>query len=634
VIKRLSLALLVFIGSFSADALDTLTVDDSKVEFVLQGKYFEILEDPSKSLSINDVLSPNYVNKFKLNTENYTFNKNHNSAYWIRFSVRLNSKKDYNYIFESYAPHTDEYDLYYKDDQGNYRVRRSGLRLDFYNREYINKNLVMDFPIKNGEVQTYYIRIFSKSHSGFDYRIKTNNYFSFYSTNEYFFLGIYYGILIIMAVYNFLMYFSIKEKVYLYYVLYVLSGILSTLTDDGLGYQFLWFSFPSLNPLIGYHLAPSLLLISFVLYSREFLGLGENYQEKDKLIKWFVIGYFIYYVLELTILPKFLQFRGAYLVPFIAVYVIAIQCFFQGFKPARFFILGYTFIFFSIFIIQLRATGTVKGNLFTVYSLNYGLVIEVVVLSFGLADRIKIFKKEREEAQVEIIEQLEENNKLNERVNKQLEENNLLQGKVNRELEAKVAERTKELNSKNLELEEANVKLKIMTDKAYEMASKLDIDNWNLKKYVKEEIKARISDQEVPFEEFCKIFPNEHTCFKYLDELKWGNNQYHCRKCSNTKYIKGVKAFSRKCTRCGYVESVTAYTLYHGVRFPIDKAFYLTYFIHRRGNKVTLDELSELLQLRRNTCWNFKKKIMATITDFKKKTKDGKLEHWEEIILN
>ncbi len=73
----------------------------------------------------------------------------------------------------------------------------------------------------------------------------------------------------------------------------------------------------------------------------------------------------------------------------------------------------------------------------------------MVVLSFGLADRIKIFKKEREEAQVEIIDQLEENNKLNERVNKQLEENNLLQGKVNRELEAKVSERTKELNSKN-----------------------------------------------------------------------------------------------------------------------------------------------------------------------------------------
>ncbi|MBY0424960.1 MAG: transposase, partial [Cytophagales bacterium] len=264
----------------------------------------------------------------------------------------------------------------------------------------------------------------------------------------------------------------------------------------------------------------------------------------------------------------------------------------------------------------------------------YGLVIEVVVLSFGLADRIKIFKKEREEAQTKIIEQLEENNLLNEQVNKQLEENNLLQGKVNRELEAKVLERTKELNEKNLELEETNVKLKIMTEKAYEMASKLDIDNWNLKKYVKEEIKARISDQEVPFDEFSKIFPNEHTCFKYLEELKWNNNTYHCRKCSNTKYIKGVKAFSRKCTRCGYVESVTAYTLYHGVRFSIDKAFYLTYIIHRRGNKVTLDELSELLQLRRNTCWNFKKKIMATIADYKKKTKDAKLEHWEEIILS
>jgi hypothetical protein len=162
------------------------------------------------------------------------------------------------------------------------------------------------------------------------------------------------------------------------------------------------------------------------------------------------------------------------------------------------------------------------------------------------------------------------------------------------------------------------------------MSLKLDLDNWNLQKNVKESIKARMSGKEVSYSEFNKIFPDEITCLRYLDELKWSES-FKCRKCGNTKYINGVKVFSRKCTRCGYPESVTAYTLFHGLRFPINKAFYMTYLIHRK-NKITLDELSVLIDLRRNTCWNFKKKILASIEAYQK-TKKRPLETWEEIVL-
>jgi uncharacterized coiled-coil protein SlyX len=599
-------------------------ITDSKEEYVLGFDFLEILEDTTRSLSFVD--AQKNTQDWILNQEEFPFNKNPESSYWIRFKIRNTSRFDKNFILETFSPHTNLIEIYVPNDSGVYRKKQAGENFEFENREHINKNIIFDIPHNpSNTVTTVYAHVLSKNYSGFDFRIKSVNYFMYYSTNEYYFLGIYYGILIIMALYNLLIFFSVHEKVYLYYVFYVASGILSTLTDDGLGFQYVWSSFPELIPFIGLHFAPTLLMLTFALYASSFLELRRNFPKEFKIVWYSIAAYAIYYVFIALFIPSLIHFKGVYIIPFIITYGVSIRCFFRGYKPARFFIIGYTFIFVSIIIIQLRAMHIqlvdiqlVPGNIFTVYALNYGLVLEVVILSFALADRIRIIKREKEEAQKEIIERLEENK--------------ALQEKVNRELEQKVAERTRELISKNAELEDANLKLKDLNEKVNEMNAKLDYDNWHLKKDLKEDLKARIVDAEVSYEQFNNVFPDEPTCFRYMEDLKWGNG-YNCRKCGNQKYTKTSKPFTRKCTKCGNVESVTAYTLFHGVRFPINKAFYMTYIVHRRGNKITLDELSELLQLRRNTCWSFKKKVMEHIDAFKKKSKDGRLETWEEIIL-
>jgi len=610
--------LLLILLHFGANASDIIELNDAKEDYTLGKADIDIFEDIEKKYSIQNVSSADF-SLFVENNEKYPFNKNSNSRYWIRFKVRNSSRFDKAFVLETYSPHTNWIQLYVPDGKGGYRVKEAGENFKFENREHINKNIIFDFPVgSESDVFTYYVKIESRNYSGFDFRIKSVNYFMYYSTNEYYFLGLYYGILLIMAVYNLLMYVSIKEKVYIFYVFYVLSGILSTMTDDGLGFQYLWANYPHHIRFIGIYFAPSLLLITFIFYSIAFLELNKNFPKLRNLLLGVTAMYFVYYFITIVVAPEFIQFKLAYILPFLTSYIIAIYIFSKGYKPARFYIVGYTFILLSIVIIQLRAMNLVPGNLFTVYSLNYGLVFEVVILSFALSDRIRIIKKENEEAQKEIIEKLEENK--------------ALQEKVNRELENKVAERTQELIDKNNELENANVQLKVLNEKVNDMNAKLDYDNWHLKKDLKEDLKARIIDSEVPYEQFNNVFPDEATCFRYMEELKWGTG-YKCRKCSNVKYTKGSKPFTRKCTKCGNVESVTAYTLFHGVRFPINKAFYMTYIVHRRGNKITLDELSELLDLRRNTCWSFKKKVMENIEAYKKKSKDGHLDTWEEIIL-
>src|SRR6478735_1702198 len=326
-----------------------------------------------------------------------------------------------------------------------------------------------------------------------------------------------------------------------------------------------------------------------------------------------------------SILPVATHTHIFYLIPFITIYVAGIRSFMKGYKSARFFIVGYTFVLVSIVIIKLRSDGSIEGNLFTVYSLNYGLVLEVLVLSFAMTDRAKQDKRQKEKA-------LRERNEAQYKAIRQLRINEELKDKVNRELEAKVAERTKEINEKNGELAIANEKLKELTDQANQMSVKLDIDNWQLQKKVQESLRARMAGQIVSIEEFNRIFPDETACFRYLYELKW-DESFTCYKCGSHEAAADEKAFTKKCASCGYSESVTAHTLFHALKFPITKAFLITYLVIHKEDKMTLDELSDLLDLRRNTCWKFKQKVGEAIELYKKAHKISTVKSWENVIL-
>ena len=67
--------------------------------------------------------------------------------------------------------------------------------------------------------------------------------------------------------------------------------------------------------------------------------------------------------------------------------------------------------------------------------LNIGITLEILILSVALGDRIRYLKQQEEISREKIIEQLQENEKLKD--------------KVNLELEDKVRERTHELENKN-----------------------------------------------------------------------------------------------------------------------------------------------------------------------------------------
>ncbi len=96
--------------------------------------------------------------------------------------------------------------------------------------------------------------------------------------------------------------------------------------------------------------------------------------------------------------------------------------------------------------------------------------------------------------------------------------------------------------------------------------------------------------------------------FKFIADVKWEDG-FVCRKCGHTRYCEGKSPSSRRCTRCKTEESAIAHTLFHNIKFPINKAFCIAYSVCVEGKEYSSYTYSDKLGLNQMTCWKFRKRI-------------------------
>ena len=300
------------------------------------------------------------------------------------------------------------------------------------------------------------------------------------------------------------------------------------------------------------------------------------------------------------------------------IFYTGIRVWYKGYHPARFFVIAYGLLFTGFFTRLLVYFNILPFTIISHYSLHFSFILEMLFLTFALGDRIRILKNNRDRALRRTIREHE--------INMELKD------KVNRELEQKVRERTQELDKKNKQLEESNHKLEEQADDINRINSILDLDNWKLKNSIKEVLNERLSEKTMDYRQFKTVYPDKLSCYRFLNELKW-KNAFRCRKCGNEKYFDGAQKFAKRCTRCGYNESITAYTLFHGIKFSIDKAFYIVYLTVTQKKDYTLEMLASELQIGVNTVWNFKHKVLERIEEMGLHERKLNVLRWEEVIL-
>jgi len=213
----------------------------------------------------------------------------------------------------------------------------------------------------------------------------------------------------------------------------------------------------------------------------------------------------------------------------------------------------------------------------------------------------------------------------------------------NKLLEKIITERVKEINQQKeklahqaAELSESNLLLNDQKNEIERQALDISrmnelllIRNENLVENVEELSKARAMNTSVTFEEFQHIYPDDESCRKLIYELK-SKSPFVCHVCQKSDFTEINNQYSRRCKHCGYIESVTVGTIFYHLKFPIVKAFYILYLVST-GHKLTVDQLSNLISLRRETCWTFKSKIETHMKQYKRFKNPN--EGWKEMII-
>jgi len=224
-----------------------------------------------------------------------------------------------------------------------------------------------------------------------------------------------------IVVYNLLLYFSIYDKSYLFYVLYIFNFIFAQLTMLGFGNQYLWGNyvwFADRTPVF----FSSTTGIFAVLFAYNFLNV-KHFYPKFKPIFSVIIVLNLFLGISILIQPtSWANHASAYLIIIQTISMVIIGTFImrKGYPPARYYMFSWTILFLALILFFLKMIGFLPYPQITYVFLPIGAVIEVVTLSLGLGNRINRTQKEKTQVQKELVKQLQENEKVRQRIARDL----------------------------------------------------------------------------------------------------------------------------------------------------------------------------------------------------------------------
>ncbi len=408
-----------------------------------------ILEDVADTLDFSDVQTELGTLNFQLHNSseepNFGFT---NSSFWFRLTVK-NTSQAGKYWLEIPYPFLNFMEVYLPDSMGNYQRHSVGDHLPFSKRKILHKNFLFEMDFSAGEQKVIYAHI-SCNGEATSFPVNVLNTLEWVKRDyvEQVVLGGYYGILIFAFFLSFFLGISLKEKVNFYYLLYIIGIGIFQFSLDGLAFQYLW---PN-NHWLANHIIPmsgSFAVFFLLLFSQQLLQTKKLAPAAHQVISFLAIADAVLHFMSLFNNPFYsLSLKSLNFIALIAnslVLITAIIVFRKKQKSARYFLIAFTLLIVGVLLALLKNFGYLPRIFITEYGIQMGSAIEIILLSFALAENVKTLKEEKQLVQELLLEQLRENNK------SQIERNIELENKVlERTLEIK--EQTKIIAEKNKDI--------------------------------------------------------------------------------------------------------------------------------------------------------------------------------------
>lgn len=363
-------------------------------------RHVEILEDPTGELTIDDVRSQNGAG-FKAETGtagtlNFGYTK---SVYWLRFRLDAATDARRDWLLEISYPTLDSIEIHDAD-----RRWMLGDRLPYAERPIDHRNFVVPLTVSAGDPRFVYLRVASQGSMTVPLHLWAAEPFAQAARNAYVALALYFGMILALMGYNFLLFLTVRDRSFLLYVLFGLGMAIGQLSVNGLGNQFLWPASPTWGHL-AFPLGFGLTGLFGALFTRSFLATRTNAPRLDtwirSLIAFFALSIGVVILFDYRAGSIMISLAGA-VFSIIAV-MTAIRCLRSGNRGARWFLIAWSLLLVGVAVLAFRNLGWLPTNFVTTYGMLIGSALEMLMLSFALADRINYLQIEKEHAQAEAI---------------------------------------------------------------------------------------------------------------------------------------------------------------------------------------------------------------------------------------
>lgn len=433
----LTLVLLLLALSFRSNAQLPITLNDPSQSHNLQGRV-EVLVDTSKELSMDDILKPSVKENFSVDKKSLSYGFT-DDAYWFRFRLRNEeSALKGSWALEIPYPVLDKVEVYQLTEDGIWHVSELGDTYPFYKREFIYRHFIVPLNFIDRSVHTFYVKIETGSSMRVPMRIRSVAELQESNLETEIIYGIYYGVMLVMLIYNLLVFFTLNDTSYLYYVLSIFFTITLFSSLSGHAFQYLWYdSIWWANQIIPISMGG--LAIGSALFARSFLEVKKYSRPLYHLLN-VIIGSGIAIIIATIALGYIVTVMGVFLlaVDTFVLLTTGIICWKRGNRAARYYVFAWVFYLLGALLIILVSYGLLPSHPILLHAVEVGSAIEVTLLAIALSDRYSIIRKDRERLQVEALEG---------------------QRKMTMVLEERVAERTIEINRKKEEIERKNQRL-------------------------------------------------------------------------------------------------------------------------------------------------------------------------------
>lgn len=394
----------------------------------------ELYIDPEgkQSLPQLQALSPDQWQPVQQDSLQFGYNR---QAYWFRFSVhnQLDSAQRF-YLVVRY-PLLDQVQVFSRTDRGSSQLQL-GDKQPYYQRPYWLNDLVFPLELDAGQQAQLWIRVQSRSTLSIPLYLYSQTSFieqqHLHSLQD----GLYFGMVIALALYNLMLFLFVRRREYLSYVLFVSIYLLSNVTI--MGYSFAFWPESLHFQQIAVYAFTIASAMAVAWFGMMFLRTQSQQPGLHRLIQAYLLVSLLVLALLYWLPPEVCARLNAVLMlaGILLLTVAGFRSLRRGYKPALYYLIGQSGVFVSVAFTTLASQNLLPYYYLSPEVLKWGAIFEMLMFSTALAGLLIEERRLRELAQEQLLS---------------------LQIERNAELDLKVQQRTEALAAANQKLQQLSV---------------------------------------------------------------------------------------------------------------------------------------------------------------------------------